>query len=82
MRNSTTTKVVGKGTVELKFTSGKVVTLVDIFYAPEIQKNLVSGNLLSKHGYKLVFESEKFVLTKNNMFVGKGYAENGILNFI
>jgi hypothetical protein len=76
MGNLTTTKVVGKGTVEFKFTSGKVVTLVDVFYAPEIRKNLVSSGLLSKHGYKLVFESDKFVLTKNSMFVGKGYAEN------
>jgi hypothetical protein len=74
--NSTTTKVVGKGTVELKFTSGKVVTLIDVFYALEIRKNLVSGGLLFKHGYKLVFESDKFVLTKNSTFVGKGYAEN------
>lgn len=70
--------------MELKFTFGKVVTLVDVFYAPEIRKNLVFGGLLSKHGYKLVFESDKFVLTKNSMFVGKCYAENGMfkLNLI
>lgn len=36
------------------------------------------------HGYKLVFESGKFVLIKNDMFVGKGYVENGMfkLNLI
>jgi hypothetical protein len=67
---STTTKVVGKGTVELKFTSGE---LIDVFNALEIRKNLVSSCLLSKHGYKLVFGSDKFVLIKNDMFVGKGY---------
>jgi len=39
---------------------------------------------LSKHGYKLVFESDKFVLTKNDRFMGKGYIENGMfkLNLI
>jgi hypothetical protein len=36
MGNSTTTKVVGKGTVELKFTFGKIVNLIDVFHAPEI----------------------------------------------
>jgi hypothetical protein len=64
-------KVAGKGIVELKFTSDKIVTLIDVFHALEIQKNLVSGGLLSNHSYKLVFESDKFVLTKNGMFVGK-----------
>jgi hypothetical protein len=64
-------KVVGKGTIELKFTFGKIITLIDVFHTLEIQKNLVSGGLLSNHSYKLIFESDKFVLTKNGMFVGK-----------
>lgn len=63
----------GKGTIELKFTFVKIVTLFDVFHAPKIRKNLVYGGLLSKHGFKLVFESDKFVLTKNGMSVGKGY---------
>jgi hypothetical protein len=70
MKNSTTTKLYGKCAVELKFTSRKIVTLIDVFHALEIRKNLVFYGLLSKHGYKLVFESHKFVLTKNGMFVG------------
>jgi hypothetical protein len=70
MGNSTITKVVEKCAVELKFTSDKIVTLIDVFHAPEIQKNLVSNGLLFEHGYKLAFESYKFVLTKNGMFVG------------
>jgi hypothetical protein len=84
MGNSTTTKVVLKGKVELKFTSGKVVTLIDVFYALKIRKNLVFGCLFSKHDYKLVFELDKFDLTKNSMFMGKGYVENGMfkLNLI
>ncbi|KAI3451324.1 hypothetical protein Pfo_007989, partial [Paulownia fortunei] len=40
---------------------------------PDIQKNLVYGSLLVKSGFRLVFESDKFVLTKNGQFVGKGY---------
>nr|GEV74861.1 hypothetical protein [Tanacetum cinerariifolium] len=42
----------------------------------EICKNLVSGWLLNKFGFRLVFESDKFVLSKNQMYVGRGYAMN------
>ena len=45
---------------------------------PEIRKNLVSGSLLNKHGFKLVFESNKFVLSKSGMYVGKGYVSDGM----
>ena len=78
MGNSSTSVVEGKGTMLLKFTSGKIVTLVDVLYVPEIRKNLVSGPLLSKKGFKLVFESDKFVLTKAGMYIGKGYLTDGM----
>ena len=42
-------------------------------YVPEIRKNLVSSSLLNKQGFRLVFESNKFVLSKSGMYVGKGY---------
>lgn len=66
------------GDVILKMTSGKEVKLRDVLYVPELRKNLVSGGLLNQFGFKLVFESDKFVLSKNGMFVGKGYALNGM----
>ena len=34
-------------------------------------------SLLSKKGFRLVFESDKFVLTKIGIYVGKGYMSNG-----
>ena len=74
MGNSTIVLVKGIGNVELKFTSWKIVTLTNVFYVPEVRKNLVSGSLLNKFGFKLVFETDKFVLSKGGMFVGKGYA--------
>ena len=49
-----------------------------MLHVPDIRKNLVSCSLLSKNGFKLVFESDKFVLTKNGMYVGKGYISNGL----
>ena len=38
----------------------------------------MSGSLLSKKGFKLVFVSNNFILTKNGMYVGKGYMSNGL----
>ena len=78
MGNSSSSKVEGQGKVVLKMTSGKELTLNDVLHVPEIQKNLKSGSLLSKKGFKLVFVSDNFILTKNGMYVGKGYMSNGL----
>ena len=78
MGNSSTSKVEGKGKVILKKTSGKELTLNDVLHVPEIRKNLVAGSLLSKKGFRLVFESDKFVLTKSGIYVGNGYMSNGL----
>ena len=77
MGNSSS-KVEGQGKVVLKMTSGKELTLNDVLHVPEIRKNLVSGSLLSKKGFKLVFVSDNSILTKNGMHVGKGYMSNGL----
>ncbi|XP_026451934.1 uncharacterized protein LOC113352315 [Papaver somniferum] len=45
-------KVIGKGTVELSFTSGKTVTLTNVLHVPGIVKNLVSGELVMNAGFK------------------------------
>ena len=78
MGNSSTFKVVGKRMVILKMTSGKKHTLNDVLHMPNIRKNLVSCSLLSKNDFKLVIESNKFVLTKSGLYVGKGYMSTGL----
>ncbi|KAH9750232.1 hypothetical protein KPL71_013800 [Citrus sinensis] len=67
MGNSATSEIEGQGKVILKMTSGKELTLNNVFYVPEIQKNLVSGSLLNKHGFQMVFESDRVVLSKNGI---------------
>ncbi|RVW34174.1 hypothetical protein CK203_092820 [Vitis vinifera] len=64
--NSATSEIKGQGKVILKMTSGKELTLTNL-YVSEIRKNLVSGSLLNNHGFRLVFESNKFVLSKRNV---------------
>ncbi|GJZ44873.1 pol polyprotein [Tanacetum coccineum] len=69
MGNSATADIKGEGDVILKMTSEKELKLTNVLYVPEIRKNLVSGWLLNKFGFRLVFESDKFVLSKNQIKV-------------
>jgi hypothetical protein len=64
MGNSSHTRVFGVGTVILKFTSVKAVLLKNVQHVPSIKKNLISGSFLCRDGYKLVFESNKCILSK------------------
>ncbi|RVW39390.1 hypothetical protein CK203_096135 [Vitis vinifera] len=47
MGNEGKSKVLGKGTIEVVFTSGKKVTLKNVLYVPDMNKNLVSGICLA-----------------------------------
>ena len=78
MANSATSAIMGEGSVVLKMTSGKEVTLNNVLFVPELRKNLISGSVLSKHGFKIVIESDKIVLSKSGMYVGKGYVVDGL----
>ena len=76
--DSSKIKVLGSGGVELKFTSGHVLTLKDVLYTPSMRKNLMSSFLLNKVGFKQTMESDNYVITKKRLFVGKGYACGGM----
>ena len=80
MENSVVAKVEGTGEVLLKMTSSKVVTLNRVSYVPELRKNLVSILVLTKNEFKCVFVSGKVVVSKNDMYVGKGYLSDGLSN--
>ena len=73
-----TSKIKGHGKVVLNMTSRKELTMTDVLYIPKIHKNFVFGSLLNGHGFRLVFESDKFFLSKSEMYVGKGYMSDGI----
>nr|GMC48077.1 Retrovirus-related Pol polyprotein from transposon TNT 1-94 [Ipomoea batatas] len=64
MGNDSMVKVKGIGQVELLLTSGKKLTLTDVYHAPDVRKNLISGIVLNKCGFKLVFEVDRFILSK------------------
>ena len=64
--------------VDLKLTSGKIVQLKNVQHVPSIRKNLINGSLLCRYGYKLVFESNKCIMSKYGTFIGKGYESGGL----
>ncbi|KAI5333799.1 hypothetical protein L3X38_023931 [Prunus dulcis] len=76
--NDTVAQVRGIGEVELKMTSGKTLTLKDVRHVPEVRRNLISGSSLVKQGYKIVMESNRIVITRNDIFIGKGYVCDGL----
>ncbi|KAB2625427.1 DNA polymerase zeta catalytic subunit-like [Pyrus ussuriensis x Pyrus communis] len=89
MGNATASAVAGKGKVTLKLTSGKELSLTNVLHVLDIRKNLISGSLLSNKGFKIVFESDKFVITKggisgapHNLWGEALLAANTILNRI
>jgi hypothetical protein len=78
MGNGSHVHVLGVGTVNLKFTSGKTLLLKHVQHVPSIKKNFVNGSLLCRDGFKIMLESNKCVLSKHGIFVGKGYMSGGM----
>jgi hypothetical protein len=78
MGNGTRAAIRGVGTVDLKLTLEKTVQLKNVHHVPSIRKNLISSSLLYRDGYKLMFESNKCVLSKYGTFVGKYYESGGL----
>jgi hypothetical protein len=78
MENGSHARVLSVGTIVLKFTSGKTMLLKHVQHVPSIRKNLVSGSMLCRDGYKIVLESNKCVVSRHGTFVGKGYDYRGL----
>jgi hypothetical protein len=78
MGNGSRAHVLGVGTVNLKFTSGKTVLLKNMQHMPSIKKNLVSGSMMCRDGYKIVLESNKYVVSRHGTFVDKCYDCGGL----
>ena len=81
MGNGSHASVLGVCMVDLKFTSGMIVCLKNVQDAPSINKNLISGSLLCRDGFKLVFESNKIVISRFGQFIGKGYDSVGLFRY-
>ena len=56
----------------------KRFTLNDVLHVSDIYKNLISGSILSKNGFRIIFKSDKFILTKGRVYAGKSYLVDGL----
>ena len=81
MGNTAKTRIAGTEKVMLKMTSDKVLTLNNVLHVPTIRKNFISVALLVKNGFKCVLVSDKAVISKNEMFIGKGYLNECLFKF-
>jgi len=71
MENSSSFKVLGVKKIKVNMTSGKLITLNNVQHVANIRKNLMFDSLLSKNNFKIMFESDTFILIKNDMFIEK-----------
>ena len=78
MGDSRSSPVIGKWKVLLKKTSRKALALSDVYHVSGIRWNLVLVSLLGDAGVRIMFDSNKKVLTNNDAFVGKGYCNQGL----
>ncbi|PHT74170.1 hypothetical protein T459_21447 [Capsicum annuum] len=78
MANFATAKVEGTGKICLKMSSGKVLTLSNVQYIPELRRNLISISFLDKNGFKCVTVSGKVIVSNREMYVGKDYLTEGL----
>jgi hypothetical protein len=81
MGNGSHASVRGVGMIDLKLTSRKIVQLKNVQHVPSINKNLVSNSLFCRDGFKVVLESNKFVVSKCGQFIGKGYVCGDLFRF-
>jgi hypothetical protein len=54
------------------------VLLKNVQHVPSIKKNLVSGSIMCRDGYKIVLESNKCVVSRHDTFIGKRYHCGGL----
>ena len=76
--DSSKVSVLGKGKVSLKMTSGKTLVLSEVLFVPAIKHCLVSVHLLNNANVKVTFDSNIVTLSKNEIYVGKGYLNDGL----
>ena len=57
---------------------GDFSVLRDVYFAPNISRNLVSNLVLNQLGYKLLFEADRCIISKNRLFVLSACLSNSL----
>ncbi|KAL0402423.1 UNVERIFIED_CONTAM: hypothetical protein Slati_4272200 [Sesamum latifolium] len=81
MGNSSTAEVLGIGSVDLKFPSGRILSLKGVHHVSTVRRNIISGSVIVREGYELAFKFNKVVIQQFGIFIGKGYLDDGLFKF-
>jgi hypothetical protein len=81
MGNGSRADVQGVVRVNLKLTSRKTLSLKNVHHVSGINRNMISGSLLCCDGFKIVFESNKIIVSRFGLFTDKGYVCRGLFRF-
>lgn len=76
--DGTIINMLGVRTIKLKLISEKIPTLYGVQHVFKIRRNLISGSLLVQLGYKVVLESNKVIISKEEMFIRKYFISEGL----
>jgi len=66
------------GRTDLGMTFRKILTLQSVLHIPTLRSNLISKSSLLRAGYVIVNESNKFIISKSNIFIAKGFVSDCI----
>ncbi|MBA0787172.1 hypothetical protein Gotri_024973 [Gossypium trilobum] len=72
MRNDSSNKVIGIGTVEIRMHDGMIRTLSDVKYISYLRKNLISLNILDLKGCRINIESSNIKVSRGALILLKG----------
>ncbi|KAG8488563.1 hypothetical protein CXB51_016262 [Gossypium anomalum] len=72
MRNDSSGKVIGIGTVKIKMYDGTIRTLSDVRYVPNLRKNIISLSILDLKGCRINIESSSIKVSRGALFLLKG----------
>ena len=78
VRDNRPIPVSGKGKLLLKLTSNKNLSLTNVLHIPHFWHNLISIRLLGKASIKVLFDGGIVTLSKNEIFAGKSYDNDGL----
>src|SRR5262249_33878765 len=78
MENSTAARVFRIGRVDLRFSSGRVLSIPQVHHVPSVKRNIISGSILVSNKFELVFKCNKVVILYLKSFIGKGYLSDGL----
>ena len=73
LTDDSTIEIKRTGLIDLRMISGKVLTLQDVLHVPTLRTNLIIESSLLRAGYRIVKKSNKFVISKSNVFLGKDF---------